>query len=68
MIHTDLPATLPPNSDKLFRGYSYLLPSVLCSEYVMSDELFQPTAGTPPNSADLYIANILVGLSTWKQN
>jgi hypothetical protein len=53
MISADLPATLPPNCDKIFRGYSYVSPSVLCSKYVVSDELFQPTAKTSPNSADL---------------
>jgi serine/threonine protein kinase len=53
IIHDDLPATLPPNCDKLFRGYSYVSPSVLCSECVVIDELSQPTAETPPNSAGL---------------
>jgi ribosomal protein S6 kinase alpha-5 len=52
-IPADLLATLPPNCDKLFRRYSYVSSSVLCSEYVVSDELFQPTAETSPNSADL---------------
>jgi ribosomal protein S6 kinase alpha-5 len=47
-----LPATLSPNNDNTFSGYSYVSPSVLSSEYVVSDEIFQPTAELP-NSADL---------------
>jgi serine/threonine protein kinase len=44
-------ATQRPNCDEIFRGYSYVSPS-LCSEYIVSDEQFQPTAETCPNSAD----------------
>jgi serine/threonine protein kinase len=49
-IHS--PATLFPDCDKIFRGYSYVSPS-LSSEYVESDEQFQPTAETCSNSADV---------------
>jgi serine/threonine protein kinase len=47
------PATLLPGCDEIFRGYSYVSPS-LCSEYVVSGEQFQPTAETCPNSADAF--------------
>jgi ribosomal protein S6 kinase alpha-5 len=53
IIPDDLPVTLPPNCDKIFRGFSYVSPSVLCSEYAVSDKLFQPTAESCPNSTDL---------------
>jgi ribosomal protein S6 kinase alpha-5 len=46
------PATLLPDCNKIFRGYSYVSPS-LCNEYVVSDEQFQPTAKICPNSADV---------------
>jgi serine/threonine protein kinase len=42
-IFSDLPAALPPSCDDIFRGYSYVLPSVICSEHAVSDELYQPT-------------------------
>jgi serine/threonine protein kinase len=41
------PATLPPDCDEIFRGYSYVSPSVLCR-----DEPLQPTAETGPYLAD----------------
>jgi ribosomal protein S6 kinase alpha-5 len=53
MISDDLPVTLPPNCDKIFWGYSYELPVVLSSEYVVSDKRFQPGAESCPNSTDL---------------
>jgi serine/threonine protein kinase len=49
----DLPVTLPPNCDEIFRGYSYISPSVRCSEHVESGEHFEPTAWSYRNPADL---------------
>jgi hypothetical protein len=46
-IPAESPATLPPNCEEIFRGYSYVSPSVL-----RSDESLQPTAETCPYSAD----------------
>jgi serine/threonine protein kinase len=50
--HTDLRNTPPPKCNEIFRGYSYVSPSVLCSEYVVNDEFFQLTAESCPNSED----------------
>ncbi|XP_065346677.1 ribosomal protein S6 kinase alpha-5-like isoform X1 [Cloeon dipterum] len=38
MIPTDSPAVVPPNSDKIFRGYSYVAPSILLHANAVSDE------------------------------
>ncbi|GBM41080.1 Ribosomal protein S6 kinase alpha-5 [Araneus ventricosus] len=34
------PAAVPPNNDKLFKGYSFVAPSVLFSRNVISDDIF----------------------------
>ncbi|XP_049819509.1 ribosomal protein S6 kinase alpha-5 isoform X2 [Aethina tumida] len=39
----DSPAVVPPNYDKIFKGYSYVAPSVLFSKNVISEEILQPT-------------------------
>lgn len=44
MPATDSPAIVPPNYDKLFKGYSYIAPSVLFSKNIISDELFASTS------------------------
>jgi serine/threonine protein kinase len=47
----ELPAALHLDCDKLFRGYSYVSPSVLCSERAVKDERLQPPESCP-NAAD----------------
>ncbi|XP_022915732.1 ribosomal protein S6 kinase alpha-5-like isoform X2 [Onthophagus taurus] len=42
MQPTDSPAVVPPNYDKIFKGYSYVAPSVLFTRNVISDELLKP--------------------------
>ncbi|XP_046676934.1 ribosomal protein S6 kinase alpha-5-like isoform X2 [Homalodisca vitripennis] len=42
MVPADSPAVVPPNYDKVFKGYSYVAPSVLFTENVISDEIFRP--------------------------
>lgn len=42
MPATDSPAIVPPNYDKIFKGYSYVAPSVIFSKNVISDELLKP--------------------------
>ncbi|KAJ8926219.1 hypothetical protein NQ314_021428 [Rhamnusium bicolor] len=42
MPPTDSPAVVPPNYDKIFKGYSYVAPSVLLSKTVKSEEILQP--------------------------
>lgn len=40
MIPADSPAVIPPNDEKIFKGYSYVAPSVLFSENIISDDIF----------------------------
>ncbi|XP_068918407.1 ribosomal protein S6 kinase alpha-5-like isoform X3 [Tenebrio molitor] len=42
MPPTDSPAVVPPNYDKIFKGYSYVAPSVLFTKNVISDEILKP--------------------------
>ncbi|XP_023701580.1 ribosomal protein S6 kinase alpha-5 isoform X2 [Cryptotermes secundus] len=53
MIPADSPDVVPPNFDKIFRGYSYVSPSILFSENVVSDELLKHTADSCLNSENL---------------
>ncbi|XP_014251762.1 ribosomal protein S6 kinase alpha-5-like isoform X2 [Cimex lectularius] len=53
MTPTDSPAIIPPNFDKIFKGYSYVAPSVLFSENVISDEIFKPNSDRRPTIANL---------------
>ncbi|XP_015510437.2 ribosomal protein S6 kinase alpha-5 isoform X2 [Neodiprion lecontei] len=41
MVAADSPAVVPPNYDKLFRGYSYVAPSILFAENVISEDIFK---------------------------
>lgn len=42
MPATDSPAVVPPNYDKIFKGYSFVAPSVLFTKNVISDDLLKP--------------------------
>ncbi|XP_034234012.1 ribosomal protein S6 kinase alpha-5-like [Thrips palmi] len=53
MTPTDSPAVIPPNFDKIFKGYSYVAPSVLFSENVVSDDIFNQTKRPSPTSLTL---------------
>lgn len=48
MIPQDSPAIVPPDVDKMFMGYSYVAPSVVFSENVISDSLFKPSLEKRP--------------------
>lgn len=52
MTPTDSPAIVPPNYDKIFKGYSYVAPSVLFSENVVSEDIFR-IADRRPSLANL---------------
>ncbi|XP_063920570.1 ribosomal protein S6 kinase alpha-5-like isoform X2 [Zophobas morio] len=43
MPPTDSPAVVPPNYDKIFKGYSYVAPSVLFTKNAISEEILKPT-------------------------
>ncbi|XP_063390336.1 ribosomal protein S6 kinase alpha-5-like [Cydia fagiglandana] len=45
MPPTDSPAQAPKHSDKLFLGYSYVAPSILFSENVISDQIWMQATG-----------------------
>ncbi|XP_046400105.1 ribosomal protein S6 kinase alpha-5 isoform X2 [Ischnura elegans] len=53
MTPTDSPAVVPPNFDKVFKGYSYVSPSILFSENVISDDIFRPSVERRPTSDNL---------------
>ncbi|XP_031357629.1 ribosomal protein S6 kinase alpha-5-like [Photinus pyralis] len=44
MVPTDSPAVVPPNYDKIFKGYSYISPSVIFTKNVISDDLLRPVS------------------------
>jgi ribosomal protein S6 kinase alpha-5 len=43
MTPADSPAIVPPNFDKIFKGYSYVAPSILFSDNIVSDEILRPS-------------------------
>ncbi|RZF38034.1 hypothetical protein LSTR_LSTR006433 [Laodelphax striatellus] len=53
MTPADSPAIVPPNFDKIFKGYSYVAPSVLFSDNIISDEIFCPQQDKRPTTANL---------------
>ncbi|XP_059485343.1 ribosomal protein S6 kinase alpha-5-like isoform X2 [Neocloeon triangulifer] len=55
MTPTDSPAVVPPNFDKIFKGYSYVAPSILFSENVISDHLLHR-----PDTSSLSSSNKLM--------
>jgi ribosomal protein S6 kinase alpha-5 len=43
MTPADSPAIVPPNFDKIFKGYSYVAPSILFGDNVISEEILRPS-------------------------
>lgn len=62
MTPTDSPAIVPPNYDKIFKGYSYVAPSVLFSENVVSEDIFR-IADRRPSLANLIAEKFKVRFS-----
>ncbi|KAG1684015.1 Ribosomal protein S6 kinase alpha-5 [Nymphon striatum] len=56
MTPRDSPAVPPPSADRLFKGYSYIAPSVLFSNNVISRDLLKPTSTHKPNSPQILAA------------
>jgi len=48
MIPQDSPAIVPPDVEKMFMGYSYVAPSVVFSENVISDSIFKTSQDKRP--------------------
>jgi len=53
MAPTDSPAIVPPNVDKIFKGYSYIAPSIVFTENVISEDLFAPSTDKKPTASNL---------------
>ncbi|KAK2582151.1 hypothetical protein KPH14_004511 [Odynerus spinipes] len=61
MVAADSPAVVPPNHDKIFRGYSYVAPSILFSENTVSRDIFKEatkasTESQRPSASDVLAA------------
>lgn len=56
MPPTDSPAHAPKHSDKLFLGYSYVAPSILFSENVISDQIWMQATGQKHDKLKGWIA------------
>ncbi|KOC68480.1 Ribosomal protein S6 kinase alpha-5 [Habropoda laboriosa] len=61
MIAADSPAVVPPNYDKIFRGYSYVAPSILFGDNVVSKDIFKEatkasTESQRPSASDVLAA------------
>ena len=53
MNPVDSPGIIPPNVEKVFKGYSFVAPSVLFSENCVSDEIFKPSPDKRPSVSNL---------------
>lgn len=58
MIPTDSPAVVPPNVDKMFKGYSYVAPSILFTENSISEDIFNYCSDHKPSTTWLYAAKL----------
>lgn len=56
MEPTNSPVATPLSDDTLFKGYSYVAPSVLFSENAVSDDIFGPSHENKPNTSHLVAA------------
>ncbi|XP_076359815.1 ribosomal protein S6 kinase alpha-5-like isoform X1 [Tachypleus tridentatus] len=56
MVAADSPAIIPPNEEKIFKGYSYVAPSVMFTENVISDELLCRSVENKPSVSQLLAA------------
>jgi ribosomal protein S6 kinase alpha-5 len=53
MAALDSPGIVPPNVEKVFKGYSFVAPSVLFSENLISDDIFKPSPEKRPSVSNL---------------
>ncbi|CAN7999602.1 unnamed protein product, partial [Ixodes hexagonus] len=56
MVPADSPALVPSSDDKIFKGYSYVAPSVVFSDNILTDELLGNTNDSRPNISQLIAA------------
>ena len=53
MRAADSPGITPPNVEMVFKGYSYVAPSVLFSENLVSEDIFKPSPDKRPSISNL---------------
>ncbi|XP_046341997.1 ribosomal protein S6 kinase alpha-5-like isoform X2 [Haliotis rufescens] len=53
MQAADSPAIVPMNGEKLFKGYSYVAPSIIFTENTISSSLLHPTREHQPDESNL---------------
>ncbi|KAK4030359.1 ribosomal protein S6 kinase alpha-5 isoform X1 [Daphnia magna] len=53
MAATDSPAIVPANVDKIFKGYSYIAPSILFTDNIISEDLFAISADNKPTLSNI---------------
>lgn len=56
MEAVDSPGVVPPNVEKVFRGYSYVAPSILFTENnssVLTEDMFRPSPDKKPSTSNL---------------
>ncbi|XP_050036786.1 ribosomal protein S6 kinase alpha-5-like isoform X2 [Dermacentor andersoni] len=56
MVPADSPGLAPVSDDKVFKGYSYVAPSVLFSDNILTDELLGCPSESRPNISQLLAA------------
>ncbi|KAK2190843.1 hypothetical protein NP493_66g02001 [Ridgeia piscesae] len=57
MVPADSPAIVPVNSEKLFKGYSYVAPSVLFSGNQFTDDFLKPNTDNRPADRHIFMAS-----------
>ncbi|XP_064600008.1 LOW QUALITY PROTEIN: ribosomal protein S6 kinase alpha-5-like [Liolophura sinensis] len=58
MIAADSPAIIPANGEKIFKGYSFVAPSVLFSDNTVSNQLLRPSGEYQPNDRQLLYSKV----------
>ncbi|KAB7502416.1 Ribosomal protein S6 kinase alpha-5 [Armadillidium nasatum] len=53
MVPQDSPAIVPPDTEKAFMGYSYVAPSILFTDNVISEGFFQPSPEKRPSTTNI---------------
>ncbi|XP_063843387.1 ribosomal protein S6 kinase alpha-5-like isoform X3 [Scylla paramamosain] len=68
MIPQDSPAIVPPDVEKMFNGYSYVAPSILFTDSVISDSssLFKMSPDRRPSTTNLLLACSFKGDGGWE--
>ncbi|CAH1791260.1 unnamed protein product [Owenia fusiformis] len=57
MVAQDSPAIVPMAGDKIFKGYSYVAPSIMFSENLISHDFLKPSLERQPTDLNLCLAH-----------